>query len=197
MLADRNSFHVLALSLAPQAAAVANYCDHVDHNEPADVSRVTAASDELRRSALSFAFAAGLDLFELYAERLAMIEDRNVLKGPKAFDGHAAALGATTWRDLQIVQAEHDRFYHPDVVGLAKIDQLRHYVLHLAKIVGAFAEADDADALLGHRLPDTLLFAIKLQTVIGERLSDDALPRASKRTSFDSRDPIALRAESR
>jgi hypothetical protein len=170
-------FRSFAIAAAPPAAAVANYCDHVEHNEVAETDWVVAAARELTRLASEFADAAGLDLIHLYAERLGAIEARNVLVRPGGFDGHASALAAETWRELQLVQVEHDRNYHADVIGLAKMEQLRHYALHLTKIVGAFAAAADTDELSKRRLPDTLLFAIKLQTVMGKRLSDEPLPR--------------------
>ena len=165
-----NRFHSFALAAAPQAAEVANYCDHVEHNEATAVDWVVDAGAELSRLAFEFAAEVELDLIHLYAERLGAIEARNVLARPGGFDGHAAALAAETWRDLQLVQVEHDRYYHADVIGLAKAEQLRHYALHLAKIVGAFAAGSDADELINRRLPDTLLFAIKLHTVMGKRL---------------------------
>ncbi len=71
------------------------------------------------------------------------------------------------------MQIDHDRHYHPDVVGMAKVQQLRHYALHLAKAVGAFAEPRGEQELLHRRLPDILLFAIKLPTVMGVRLPDE------------------------
>lgn len=174
---NKDSFRSFALAAAPHAAAVANYCDHVEHNEVAETDWVVDAGRELARLASEFANAAGLDLIHLYAERLGAIEARNVLARPGGFDGHAGALAAETWRDLQVVQVEHDRYYHADVIGLAKLEQLRHYALHLAKIVGAFADARDIDELTHRRLPDTLLFAMKLQTVMGRRLPDEPLPR--------------------
>jgi hypothetical protein len=174
---DRRQLQSFALKLAPAAAAVANYCDHVEHNEDAEPEHVAAAADAARELAVEFAATANADIVALYAERLAAIEERNVLKRADSYDGHAAALAAMSWRDLQIVQSDHDRIYHPDVVGLAKNEQLRHYALHLTKIVGAFADAAEAAEILFRRLPDTMLFAIKLQTVIGRRLSDDRLPR--------------------
>lgn len=179
-MASAERFRDFALAAAPCAAAVANYCDHVEHNEVVAAEWVTSAADELRRLAIDFAGEANLDVVHLYAERLGAIEARNVLARPGAFDGHAATLAAETWRDLQLVQVEHDRYYHADVVGLAKVEQLRHYALHLAKIVGAFAVAADVEELINRRLPDVLLFAIKLQTVMGKRLSDEAVPRLSR-----------------
>jgi hypothetical protein len=176
MAIDRQRFQQFALALAPPTAAVANYCDHVEHNEAADGSWVAEAAEALQTHALQLAGEAELDLVDLYAARLMTIEGRNVLSHNESFDGHEAALAAETWRELQLVQVDHDRHYHADVVGLSKAEQLRHYALHLAKIVGAFAEAADEQDLLVRRLPDTLLFALKLRTVMGKRLADDALP---------------------
>jgi len=172
-----HNFRGFALALAPPTAVVANYCDHTEHNEVADTQWVTGAADELRRLVVDFAADAGVDLVELYAERLAAIEGRNVLARPGGYDGHAAALEAETWRGLQVVQVDHDRYYHADVVGLAKAEQLRHYALHLSKIVGAFAEAHDVEELVKRRLPDTLLFSLKLHTVMGNRLPDERVAR--------------------
>lgn len=173
---SEDNFRSFALIAAPQAAVVANYCDHVEHNEVAETEWVVAAGQELAHIAFEFAHAAGLDLIHLYAERLGAIEARNVVARPGGYDGHGGALAAETWRELQLVQIEHDRYYHADVIGLNKVEQLRHYALHLTKIVGAFAEAGDAAELINRRLPDTLLFAIKLQTVMGRRVPDEPLP---------------------
>jgi hypothetical protein len=170
-------FQQFALRLAPLSASVANYCDHVEHNEFADRDWVLASASELREAASELAERFGLNMVEMYAERVGEIEARNVLARPDGYDGHRAALEARTWRDLQLVQAEHDRHYHPDVVGMAKDQQLRHYALHLAKAVGAFAEPREEQELLHRRLPDVLLFGIKLSTVMGARLPDDALAR--------------------
>jgi hypothetical protein len=184
----RRDHEEFALRIAPAAAAVANYCDHVEHNEGAERAWVTDAGALLRSASVAFAAGAGADPIELFAERLGAIEARNVLYRPGGFDGHAAALQARTWRDLQLLQVEHDRAYHPDVIGLTKADQLRHYALHLAKIVGAFAEAADHEDLLRRRLPDALLFGLKLPTVMGARLPDEVLPRL--------RDPYAASSSS-
>jgi hypothetical protein len=189
MSADTNDYLNFTLAAASHAAAVANYCDHVEHNEVVARGWVTGAGDGLRTLALAFAPVAGVDVFSLYADRLRMIESKNVLASLDSFDGGAAADNAVTWRELQLVQAEHDRVYHPDVVGLAKVEQLRHYALHLTKIVGAFATCasgfGDAEEISVRRLPDTLLFAIKLHTVMGAPLPEEPLPRegAAGRTS--------------
>lgn len=173
-----NDGQAFALAVAPLAAAVANYCDHVEHNESADPSWVTDAGEKLGTAAFEHAAAVGRNLVQLYAARLASIEARNVLAGGSGFDGSEAALAASTWRELQLVQSAHDGAYHPDVVGMSRLDQVRHYAFHLAKIVGAFAENPEGDELLDRRLPDALLFAIKLRTVMGVPLPDAPLPHS-------------------
>jgi hypothetical protein len=176
---SNRSFQEFALRLAPLAASVANYCDHVEHNESADRRWVLDPASAMREAASELAERFGLNALEVYAERLGEIEARNVLARPGGYDGHTAALEARTWRDLQLVQCDHDRHYHPDVIGMAKDRQLQHYALHLAKAVGAFAEPRENNELLHRRLPDVLLFAIKLPTVMGARLSDDPLGRSA------------------
>jgi hypothetical protein len=169
-------FQQFALRLAPAAASVANYCDHVEHNEHAERAWVIGSAETLKQEAIALAETAELSIVGLYAERLAEIEACNIAARPGGHDGHQGALGARTWRELQLVQLDHDRHYHPDVVGMAKLQQLCHCALHLAKIVGAFAEAQCTQELLHRRLPDTLLFAVKLHTVMGVKLPDEALP---------------------
>jgi len=170
-----------ALSLAVVAGEVANFCDHAEHNEPLDITVVRQSGETLRLLAVELARDADSDVFELYTERLAVIESRNVLRAEDSFDGAALAREAETWRDIQLVQAAHDKTYHSDVVGLTKSDQLRHYSLHLAKLAGATAsvakaQLDHAD-WLKRRVPDMLLFGIKLATVSGETLTKESLPR--------------------
>jgi hypothetical protein len=166
-----------ALGLAAIAGTVANVCDHAEHSELVDMHHVRRSGERLRELALSTAIAAGQDPLDLYAARLGAIERRNVLHHRGAYDGETAARRGRTWRDLQLVQIEHDRFYHPDVLGLAKLDQLRHYALHLTKLAGAAAEAvadaADHEDFVGRRVPDMLLFGIKLSTVAGVRLDDE------------------------
>lgn len=170
-----NAFERFALNLAPPTAAIANYCDHVEHAEIAEQEHVAAAANEILLLAVKFATAHDVDPLALYAERMKVIESRSVLHWEGASDGYAAVRSARTWRDLQIAQAQHDSFYHPDVIGLAKSEQLRHYTLHLAKIVGAFAAPTPAHDLVARRLPDTLLFAVKIHTTLGKALTADRI----------------------
>jgi hypothetical protein len=169
------------LRLAIAAGDVANYCDHIEHNEVAHIEVIRAAGAELRLLCLELSDAARRDAFELYATRLDEIETRNVLCHDASPCGSEAVRSAGTWRDLQIAQAAHDKAYHPDVVGLAKADQLRHYSLHLAKLAGVTAgvvrgEVDHED-WLRRRVPDLLLFGLKLSTVTGQKLPQQDLPR--------------------
>lgn len=170
------------LVLARAAELVSAYCDRAEHTEPADPDDVRKAGHELCVLAVTLARErCNEDLFDRYAQRLDAIERRNVLHGATGFEGATAARGAATWRDLQIVQAQHDRAFHPDVAGMSRYEQLRHDAFHLAKLAGAFARGVAGDAhdaeLYGQRLPDILLFGIKLATTVHERLPDDPLPR--------------------
>jgi hypothetical protein len=167
-------FSRVAREMARAAAMVSNYCDSAEHNEAVERGWVLDAGETLR--------SLGHDVFELYAHRLEIIEKRGVAGAlPGAFDGRATAEAASTWLDLQVTQLAHDRQYHPDVAGLSNFDQLRHYAFHIAKLTGVYVSALDDDAaradLADRRLADTLLFGIKLSTVMGQRLDDSLLPR--------------------
>lgn len=171
-----------ALDLATASAAVSNFCDHVEHNERAEIADVQTAAATLRETAVWLSRMGGRNPVELYADRLASIEARNVLHFEGALDSAAEARQAGDWRSLQIIQAEHDHAYHADVVGLTKSDQLRHYALHVAKLAGATAqvatgELSQAD-WLQRRVADMLLFGLKLSTVTSERLPATAVEPA-------------------
>ena len=174
-----------AVAIALAAASVSGYCDSAEHNETVDRRLVLEAGETLRSESLELGRTLGHDIFDLYARRLEAIEKRGVAGAlPGSFDGRVAAEGALTWLDLQVAQLAHDREYHPDVAGLSNFDQLRHYAFHLAKLAGVYVSARyDATArvdLEDRRLADTLLFGIKLSTVMGQRLDDSQLPRLSR-----------------
>lgn len=169
--------HEAALDIAVTAGRLANYCDHVEHGEPADPAWVRASGSELRELAIRL---GAEELVARYACRLEQIEARNPLQGPESPAGGALARKARSWRGLQLVQVAHDRAYHPDVLGLSRYEQLRHYVFHLSKLAGAFARAARGAAepaeIMERRWPDLLLFGLKLATVAGETLDDAPLP---------------------
>lgn len=178
MMSQENSVYEIALKEVGLAAGlVADFCDKTDHNESVQTEWVSAASEKLLNSALAIAEFERVELQQSYAQRLSQIERRNVIWGSSRFEGEGAALQARTMRDLQLVQLEHDRIYHPDVFGLKKEDQLRHYALHLSKLVAALVKAVQSDSgrtdFLQRRLADLLLFSIKLQTVMGRRMSEN------------------------
>lgn len=181
---DTSMLHEAALDIAIAAGRLANYCDHVEHGEPADPAWVSTSGAELRE--LGARLGAG-ELVERYARRLEQIEARNPLRGPEAPDGGALARAAISWRTLQLAQVTHDRAYHPDVLGLSRYEQLRHYAFHLSKLAGAFATAargaSAPEEIMDRRWPDLLLFGLKLATVAGETLGDEPLPAAGTRRS--------------
>lgn len=156
------------------AAAVATYCDHSEHGQPVSREAVLKAARTLRLNSLAMARAAGEDPLGLYARRLVKIESESVLSRPVGFDPIQAVTATKTWTDLQRVQEQHDRHFHPDVFGLPRIEQLRHCALHAAKFPGALALLCDQRGswhqFLDRRLPDMLLFGLKLSTIMHERL---------------------------
>lgn len=173
---DSSQFHTAALRLAIAAGLVANHCDHAEHNEHVDAQWITNAGSTLINAGLEIAAQLGVDPIEQYGVRLAQIESANVLHGSATFEGLQSVRDARTWRDLQIVQAEHDRAYHPDVAGLTRADQLRHYAFHVAKLAAAVAKLclDECglDEIRDRRMPDMILFGIKLHTVVATRLPE-------------------------
>jgi hypothetical protein len=178
-----NELTQIALRFSIASGAVSTFCDHVEHNEPADRDAVLGAAAELRAIAKELANAISVDVSYTYAERIEDIETRNLL-----FDGSAKfwseAEDAVTWRQLQLIQVEHDRHYHPDVIGLTKSEQLRHYAFHAAKLAGIFALNADEDIMrtmdrkeMKRLIADVAIFGIKLSTVMNERLPEEPLQR--------------------
>lgn len=168
-------------SLIRAAAALAAYCEHVEHNEPHHVVDVVAAGDQLRQIASTLAQAAGVSLLTSYRARITEIEAASI-HSATAIDGIADLSGvdavrhATTWRQVQVAQLIHDRRFHPDVFGLSKLDQLRHYTLHVTKLAGLLVDADDDaswSTFVQHRLPDLAVFGIKLATACNHVLLDE------------------------
>ncbi|HEX8105453.1 MAG TPA: hypothetical protein VF533_22755 [Solirubrobacteraceae bacterium] len=170
----REDLVAATLELASIAGLVANVCDHAEHNEVADPADVRDAGQRLRAVALRL---AGDKAVALYRDRLSAIELRNVVHHADAFDGADLVPDAASWRQLQLIQIEHDRYYHLDVAGLTKAEQLRHYALHLTKLAAAAADAArghlSVEDFTARRVPDMLLFGLKLATVTGEKLRND------------------------
>lgn len=189
MLLSHKELIAEALELASIAGVVANVCDHAEHNEVADPLEVRIAAQRLRAAALRLALGASESITTLYQNRLRAIELRNVLHHPGAFDGPSLVTESASWRELQLIQIEHDRFYHPDVLGLTKADQLRHYALHLAKLAAAAADAARGlipqDDFVARRVPDVLLFGLKLATVTGEKLQEQPISGGSDTVMFE------------
>lgn len=166
-----------ALRLARASALISGYCDHAEHLEAAAREDILHAGAELRALAVELAAANAIDLVEVYRGRLESVERRHPLYPAGGFKAADQIPEQPTWHLLQVVQWNHDRNYHPDVFGLSRYEQLRHYALHLAKLASAGAEAanGNAGALFDVRFPDLLLFGIKLATLVNESLPDDQI----------------------
>jgi hypothetical protein len=167
-----------AVRLAATSAGVAAYCDRAEHLEPTDREAIRTAGSELRTLALELAGDKQIDIVQAYRRRLESVEQRHPLYPAGGF----AAVDqipdqSASWQLLQRVQWDHDRHYHPDVLGLSRYEQLRHYAFHLAKLAGAASEAANGDEsdFFERRLPDLLLFGLKLATLVNEALPDQPL----------------------
>jgi len=144
------------------------------------------AGDSLRRIALALARETGVSLLELYRARIEAIEAGSVhaataIDGIVDMPGADALRHAATWRQVQIAQLLHDRRFHPDVFGLSKLEQLRHYTLHVTKLAGLLVDAEAPDSwrsFAQDRLPDLAVFGVKLATVCNRALPDDAVDSA-------------------
>lgn len=167
-----------AATLAAASASVASYCDRAEHLEKTDPNLIRETGATLRDVALELAVDNQIDLVQTYRSRLEGVERRHPLYPSGGFAAvDAIPIEGATWRQLQQVQWDHDRHYHPDVLGLSRYEQLRHYAFHVAKLAGAAAEAaagDESD-FLTRRLPDLLLFGLKLATLTNEQLPDEQL----------------------
>ncbi len=78
-------------------------------------------------------------------------------------------------KELQQFQREHDLKFHSDVMSWERADQFEHCALHLAKLSGLFGsycekmqrgESVDASRLFQERIPDLLVFALKMATLV-------------------------------
>jgi hypothetical protein len=175
---DRQAVPTLAeaaLRLARASALISGYCDHAEHLEAAAREDIVRAGAELRTLAVELAAANSINLVEVYRHRLESVERRHPLYPAGGFNAADQIPDQPTWHLLQVVQWNHDRNYHPDVFGLSRYEQLRHYAFHLAKLASAGAEAAGgyAGALFEVRFPDVLLFGLKLATLVNESLPDD------------------------
>jgi len=186
---ERDALEHGARVLIRSAAACASFCEHVEHNEPTTTHEVVSAAGEMRQMAAQLAKGSGLSLCDAYAARIRGVEAVSLLRHTSgvqasALAGADALDAAKNWDEVQVAQLVHDRQFHPDVFGLSKVDQLRHYTFHVTKLAGLLVDAIDAGtwrAFREERLADIAIFAVKLSTVCNERLpstSVDGCPPA-------------------
>lgn len=160
------------IDVARASAKVAHFCDRAEHVEVHERTWLIEAAQLLWDTFTALSAAHESSPREMYGRRLRQIELRNVLCDGSTGPAWQAEC-AETPRQLQLAQIAHDREFHPDVIGMAKIDQLRHYAFHLAKLCGHVAEqTQDGGTLDGERSADLGLFAVKLWTLCGVRMSD-------------------------
>lgn len=159
-------------SLILAAANCAGFCEHIEHIEPSNVSDVVSAAKDMRNLASSLSAREGVSLRDAYAKRIRGVEESSLHRfvglGVEALIGADALDHATTWEEVQIAQNLHDRQFHPDVFGLSKVEQVRHYTFHVTKLAGLLTKSimeDTWSEFRGQRLPDIAIFGVKLATV--------------------------------
>ena len=175
---DGTDLTLVVLDLVRAAAACASFCEHAEHNEPASISHVIVAGQTMRRVAARLAAQSQLSLRQLYEDRIRGVEAGSLLAGggdgsTALLTGAVALSTARHWDEVQAAQVVHDRHFHPDVFGLSKTDQLRHYTFHVTKLSGLLADAFEYgnwDEFRERRLADVAVFGVKLATVCNERL---------------------------
>jgi hypothetical protein len=171
----------LSRALARATGVLAAYCEHAEHNEPHSVESTLIAASCLRTIGTTLTSCVGTSVLLAYERRIEQVELASLhalseVGGEREAPGAAALRQATSWFDVQIAQSLHDRRFHPDVFGLSKADQLRHYVLHVAKLSGLFVEAIDAGKWRDFALErgiDIVIFGVKIATCCNARLSGE------------------------
>ena len=166
-------------ALTRVAAQLASFCEHVEHNEASSIEEAAHAGDRLRNIAMDLAIGSGLSLVDTYAARIRAVEQRSLLRHlslfPNSIDlpGADALDMAKTWDQVQVCQIIHDRQFHPDVFGLPKVEQIRHYTFHVTKLAGLLVDAiddDDWHTFQQERLADIAIFGVKIATVCNIQL---------------------------
>ncbi len=165
---------------------LSTHCDHVEHNESNDVNDINVAAQQLRDIAVELALQNDVSLLALYANRIRAMEENSIMRHAPLYGGASSFLGAetiassSTWHDLQIGQLQHDKQFHPDVFGMSKHQQLRHYVLHIAKLPDYLSKATMENKMAEfcqERLADIIAFGVKLATLRGEELAETPIEK--------------------
>ena len=161
-------------ALTRAAADLAGFCEHIEHNESNSIGIAARAGDQLREIAANLSARSGISLTSAYAARIRAVEEKSLLRHVSLFEsavtlpGAEVLASAQTWDEVQIGQLIHDRQFHPDVFGLSKLEQIRHYTFHVTKLAGMFVDALDNNAwpiFQKERLADIAVFGVKIATV--------------------------------
>ena len=79
-------------------------------------------------------------------------------------------------KEMQWRQEEHDRLFHWDIYSLAKIDRIKHLVLHLAKYQGKYlvAQAEQNEVKKRGVVIDAYIVLMSLANVLNYTLKDSS-----------------------
>jgi len=179
-------------ALVSALGLIADYCDRIDHNEATDVTQVQRAAEEIRALGAIQATLRRATLGSVWADRIEEFEAAHPALGVS--DVPSQIRRAATWHELQAAQYEHDRIYHPDILGLPKREQLLHSLIHLVKSAADLAREDTAGrSVTGlkaqRRGIDCVIFSVKIATLCGQRLPGTApeVPSPSDQAARPSR----------
>lgn len=86
------------------------------------------------------------------------------------------------WDNVQRIQFQHDRDYHPDIHGLDVVPRLKHMALHQTKYAAKLIDAEDNNdnARTKQAMVDGFIIGIATANILTDRLSEVELKTTSK-----------------
>lgn len=79
-------------------------------------------------------------------------------------------IDATTLLRWQQEQFAHDQRNHTDIIGLSRVDKLKHYGLHYAKYAGRIARAGEDSTVTLKTMVDAALVCLSAANALSQRL---------------------------
>ena len=142
---------------------------------------VEEAAGIMLQTAKAMAERSGFSLLVAYWRRIQNLESSGPFAGSVAESPSDMIAAAKSWRDVRIAQAAFDRWFRPDVFGLARIVQIERCTQYLNAIIwdaaGALDDPEDRP-MTPERVSDLAIFAMKLHTIAGVEMSSAPLSEA-------------------
>lgn len=161
------------------AATLSKHCEHVEHCESNSVNDINLVSEKLLQIALSIAIENKINLAEVYLKKLQTVEAKKHLQKTLLNEDPSLQAGPLTkditWQKIQINQLIYDRQSEPNMLGIPKYEQVRHYALQITKLASLLFEATENNQLkdfCDKHLADIAIIGVKLATLRGIKLPD-------------------------